>query len=697
MGRVVVGQLLLEGLEHREAVGELGQPGLRVDGEEVQPVVACRCRVQRGLDGGVAGAVDRPGGQAQVQVGVVRRLGVLGLRDRDVRGPGVPGVQHRGVELEVHLGVQPVVDHPGDLRQVLRALALGLDQAGDDDRVTLGDLVVGRHRGELDALRLLVEPQHPGPQHLDRLGAGLDGVGGREQIALRVALGVGGQAQGRDVLDRLLVALQVPGDLPEGRGDLGQPLPFRDHRLEPDPGGGLQQQRERQRGGHVLVQPVVARLEGAAVAAGLRRVGKGPHAGDHALVHQLLADHGGGFAGLDMDRDVAGARAGVVRRVQVVVPDVEEAAAGDADHDRQDGKRDPRRGPAHGALALRRPAARPAGRRLAAAAFAGRAVPRGPAPAGTPEVRVLAEPGQDAVAVLVIPPGLVLVHVAVPAPAVTIPMIIGVFTKRLAVPVALWLWLVTVVIGGLIAGVAAGIAVVRPGRVIAARIAGAAGIALLRRVVLLPGVAGPGAVIVVVAGPGGVVAAERIVGGRVAAAAAAASGAARREAVAVTGLVVAAARAAVRRVLTAVVARAAVPGTGAQVAGVVLAGVPARMAGGRVTAAVRGPGLSRHRGQRPGDRGRPGLGGQPRHRPGIHLRQGPGRVGAVIALAALRRDGLVPAGQFPRRRGVLPRRSGGLARPVMLPGTPGRVPVYFVWVVPATAGHPPAPGPGAPS
>src|SRR6266702_5096935 len=572
MGRVVVGQLLLEGLEHREAVGELGQPGLRVDGEEVQPVVACRCRVQRGLDGGVAGAVDRPGGQPQVQVGVVRRPGALGLRDRDVRGPGVPGVQHGGVELQVHLGVQPVVDHPGDLRQVLGALALGLDQAGDDDRVTLADLVVGRHRGELDALRLPVEPQRHGPQHLDRLGAGLDGVGGREQIALRVALGVGGQAQGRDVLDRLLVALQVPGDLPEGRGDLGQPLPFRDHRLEPDPGGGLQQQRERQRGGHVLVQPVVARLEGAAVAAGLRRVGKGPHAGDHALVHQLLADHGGGFAGLDMDRDVAGARAGVVRRVQVVVPDVEEAAAGDADHDRQDGKRDPRRGPAHGALALRRPAARPAGRRLAAAAFAGRAVPRGPAPAGTPEVRVLAEPGQDAVAVLVITPGLVLVHVAVPAPAVTIPMIIGVFTKRLAVPVALWLWLVTGVIGGLIGCVAAGIAVVRPGRVAAlARVTGLIGVAALARVVVvagiaLPGVAGVRRVIAArIAGPGGVVAAERIVGGRVAAAAAAASGAARREAVAVTGLVVAAARAAVRRVLTAVVARAAVPGTGAQV------------------------------------------------------------------------------------------------------------------------------------
>src|SRR5215469_7995896 len=89
---------------------------------------------------------------------------------------------------------------------------------------------------------------------------------------------------------------------------------------------------------------------------------------------------------------------------------------------------------------------------------------------------------------------------------------------------------------------------------------------------------------------------------------------------------------------------------------------------------------------------------------------------AVIARPAPRRDRLIPPGQFPRGRGVLPRRAGGLAGPVvpaagaapgrrvvviarvwrggrlvMVRGTPGRVPADVFWVVPAAAGHPPAP------
>src|SRR6516165_5475652 len=103
----------------------------------------------------------------------------------------------------------------------------------------------------------------------------------------------------------------------------------------------------------------------------------------------------------------------------------------------------------------------------------------------------------------------------------------------------------------------------------------------------------------------------------------------------------------------------------------------------------------------------------------------------VIARPAPRRDRLIPAGQFPRGRGVLPRRAGGLAGPVVraaggaqcaargvrrarrgatpgrrvvvtargrrggrlvvVLGTPGRVPADVFWVVPAVAGHPPAP------
>src|SRR5262249_2609141 len=80
--------------------------------------------------------------------------------------------------------------------------------------------------------------------------------------------------------------------------------------------------------GHVTVQRVGARLEGIAFPARLGRVGERALARDHALGLQLLAHLGSGFAGADVDHDGARAGARVVRRVQVVVPDVEESAAG---------------------------------------------------------------------------------------------------------------------------------------------------------------------------------------------------------------------------------------------------------------------------------------------------------------------------------------------------------------------------------
>src|SRR5262249_38371569 len=297
-----------------------------------------------------------------------------------------------------------------------------------------------------------------------------------------------------------------------------------------DPGGGSQQQRDRQFGSHVPVQPVGARLECAAVAARLRRIGEGPHARDHAQVHQLLADLRGGLAGLDQDHDVAGARARVVRRVQVVVPDVEETGAGDGEHDHQDGERDPHRGTAHGALALGLWATRPV--RPAAArpgpAIAGRALL-----AGTPVVRVSAEPGQEAAVVLLVPPGLVLIYVAVPAPGVTVPMIAGAFPQRPAVPVVRGLRLVMpgcVVVSGVVPGVVlAGVAVVRAGQV-----------AVFARVAALPRVVVARVALRDVAGLGGIVPA-RVVGTGVVAAGVVAAVAVAAVAVArltrVTGLI----------------------------------------------------------------------------------------------------------------------------------------------------------------
>ena len=116
---------------------------------------------------------------------------------------------------------------------------------------------------------------------------------------------------------------------------------------------------------------------------------------------------------------------------------------------------------------------------------------RGRAPARRKSALVT-EPGQETGVVLVLSPGLVLVHVAVPAPAVTIPMIIGVIPRRPVVPGRVRLRLAPawqVVIRGLVTGVVmAGVAVV-PGRVaVLAGVAGLVGVAVLAGVVIRVGI-----------------------------------------------------------------------------------------------------------------------------------------------------------------------------------------------------------------
>src|SRR5215831_10088603 len=703
LGEVGV-QFRLPRLELREAAGELGQPGLRVHGDEVEP--GAMRRVQRGPDGRSAGAVDRPGGEPGALVCVIGRLD-LGLRACRPDAVFIQRVHHGAVQLQRHADVQAVVDHPGDLGEVPGPPAFRLDQAGDDNRLRLGDVAVRRPGGKFDVGRFLVVPLHHHLQHVERRSARLERVGRREQVALRVAAGIGGQAQGGRVLDRLLVAVQVFGGVAQARDDAAEPQPLRDGDGDLDPGGGSQQQRERQFGFHVPVQPVGARLECAAVAARLRRIGEGPHARDHAQVHQLLADLRGGLAGLDQDHDVAGARARVVRRVQVVVPDVEETGAGDGEHDHQDGERDPHRGTAHGALALGLCAARPV---RPAAARPGPAVAGRAFLAGTPVVRVSAEPGQEAAVVLVVPPGLVLIYVAVPAPGVTVPMIAGAFPQHPAVPVVRGLRLVMpgcIVVSGVVPGVVlAGVAVVRAGQVavfarvaalprvvvagvalrdvaglggivparvvaagvVAAGIVAAVAVTRLTRVTGLIRVARPGGVAGLLRVPGlavvtGVVSAVGVAGLRVVLARVAAAG---REAGVVAGVVVTRIRLVVTgpagtaaaggvlaadeaatgqaplRVVRAVVR--AVPRADAGVPGIGITG--AQVA--RVVPATGAAGL--------GNRGWPRLRRQAGQRPGGHLRQRARRVGAVVARPARGRPRLVPAGQFPRGAGALPGR-----------------------------------------
>src|SRR5690349_7808820 len=137
---LLLGQVLLEFLaellELPLARGELGLAGLRIDGDEVDPVPGVR--VQYGFDGRVARAVDRTGRQALVLVGVVRRRALeLGVAGDDAER--VQAVQHGAVELERDALLHPVVDHPGDLRVVGETAAFGLDQAGHGDDLAGGE------------------------------------------------------------------------------------------------------------------------------------------------------------------------------------------------------------------------------------------------------------------------------------------------------------------------------------------------------------------------------------------------------------------------------------------------------------------------------------------------------------------------------------------------------------------------------
>src|SRR5262249_62082119 len=159
------------------------------------------------------------------------------------------------------------------------------------------------------------------------------------------------------------------------------------------------------------------------------------------------------------------------------------------------GRPGPLRAAGLGALAL---GCGPPGRVRPAAARPGPAVAGRALLAGTPVVRVSAEPGQEAAVVLLVPPGLVLIYVAVPAPGVTVPMIAGAFPQRPAVPVVRGLRLVMpgcVVVSGVVPGVVlAGVAVVRAGQV-----------AVFARVAALPRVVVAGVALRDVSGLGGVV------------------------------------------------------------------------------------------------------------------------------------------------------------------------------------------------
>ena len=57
---------------------------------------------------------------------------------------------------------------------------------------------------------------------------GVDFVGGREQVSLGLAMGIGRQAETGRMCEGLLVPLEVPGFLTQQRDDLRDPDPLRD-------------------------------------------------------------------------------------------------------------------------------------------------------------------------------------------------------------------------------------------------------------------------------------------------------------------------------------------------------------------------------------------------------------------------------------------------------------------------------------
>ena len=169
--------------------------------------------------------------------------------------------------------------------------------------------LVGRRRVGLEQLA----------QDAGGVGVRLDVVGRRVEEALRVALGVvrAGRARSAAVLERLLVVLERQlGVLGEPLQGLVQPqaLGQGDPRL--DPGRRVEHGGERVGGRHLALHRVEAGLQAGGVRVGVGDLDERLGALDDVLGLQRRGDVGGGLAGLDLDDDLALARAGVVGRAR---------------------------------------------------------------------------------------------------------------------------------------------------------------------------------------------------------------------------------------------------------------------------------------------------------------------------------------------------------------------------------------------
>ncbi len=163
-------------------------------------------RVGGGLDRGAAGIGDRPGRQTVDEIGVVgRRLGELTLGERMAeRALAVDqAIDDRRVGLQLHLLLEPINEHRGNPRALLRLAGFLLDDRGQDHEL------VRRLERQIGAAAL----PHLSHQPVLRLAHALKHLLAREAAVEMIA--VGQQAAfARNVLDvaREDLVLQQPRD-----------------------------------------------------------------------------------------------------------------------------------------------------------------------------------------------------------------------------------------------------------------------------------------------------------------------------------------------------------------------------------------------------------------------------------------------------------------------------------------------------
>ena len=95
------------------------------------------CGFERGPDRGFAGAGNRPGRQARVPIGIVRRIKLQIVFGDGPDGTMIQprGVNHRGVALQSHSFREPIYEDTGHDGTLAGHRGFFLDQRGERDHV----------------------------------------------------------------------------------------------------------------------------------------------------------------------------------------------------------------------------------------------------------------------------------------------------------------------------------------------------------------------------------------------------------------------------------------------------------------------------------------------------------------------------------------------------------------------------------